>query len=102
MVRKALAILAAVTFVAACGSGSSKSPSASAPGVTATEILVGTHQPLTGPAAAGYSKISAATKAYFAHVNANGGVNGRKITYKDMDDGDNPADTQQDVRQLVL
>src|SRR5256885_7314160 len=105
MVRKALAIVTAVVVVAtgaACGSGSSKSPSASTPGVTATEILVGTHQPLTGPAAAGYSKISAATKAYFAHVNANGGVNGRKITYKIMDDGYNPANTQQVVRQLVL
>ncbi|OLB66852.1 MAG: ABC transporter substrate-binding protein [Actinobacteria bacterium 13_2_20CM_2_72_6] len=105
MVRHALATVTAVVLVAAgaaCSSGSSKSPSASAPGVTATEILVGTHQPLTGPAAAGYSKISAATKAYFAHVNANGGVNGRKITYKIMDDGYNPANTQQVVRQLVL
>src|SRR5947199_6670273 len=102
MVRKALAILTAVTFVAACGSGSSKAPSVSVPGVTATEVLVGTHQPLTGPAAAGYSKISAATKAYFDYVNANGGVHGRKITYKIMDDGYNPANTQQVVRPLVL
>ena len=57
---------------------------------------------MTGPAAAGYSKISAATKAYFDYVNANGGVFGRKITYKIMDDGYNPANTQQVVRQLVL
>ena len=41
-----------------------------APGVTDTEILVGTHMPLTGPAAAGYSKIAPATKAYFDYVNA--------------------------------
>src|SRR5881275_2962285 len=105
MVRKALAILSAVVLVAtgaACSSGSSKSPSASVPGVTAGEVIVGTHQPLTGPAAAGYSKISAATKAYFDYVNANGGVSGRKITYKIMDDGYNPANTQQVVRQLVL
>src|SRR5256885_4343985 len=103
--RQGMAVLTTVVLMAAgaaCSSGSSKSPSASAPGVTATEILVGTHQPLTGPAAAGYSKISAATKAYFAHVNANGGVNGRKITYKIMDDGYNPANTQQGVRQLGL
>ena len=72
------------------------------PGVTDTEIVVGTHQPLTGPAAAGYSKIAPATKAYFDYVNANGGVNGRKITYKFMDDGYNPANTQTVVRQLVL
>lgn len=58
--------------------------------------------PLTGPASAGYSKIAPATKAYFDYVNANGGVHGRKITYKVMDDGYNPANTQQVVRQLVL
>ena len=69
------------------------------PGVTDNEILVGTHQPLTGPAAAGYSEIAPATKAYFDYVNANGGVYGRKITYKIMDDGYNPATTQQVVRQ---
>ena len=58
--------------------------------------------PLTGPAAAGYSKIAPATKAYFDYVNANGGVHGRKITYKIMDDGYNPANTQKVVRKLVL
>ena len=70
--------------------------------MTDTEILVGTHQPLTGPAAAGYGKIAPATKAYFDYVNANGGVNGRKITYKIVDDGYNPANTLTVVRQLVL
>ncbi|HKS98878.1 MAG TPA: ABC transporter substrate-binding protein [Rugosimonospora sp.] len=103
--RRGTALLGALALTAtACsgGGGSSTSGSASVPGVTATEITVGTHQPLTGPAAAGYSKISAATKAYFAYVNANGGVNGRKITYNIMDDGYNPATTQQVVRQLVL
>jgi ABC-type branched-subunit amino acid transport system substrate-binding protein len=103
--RQGMAVFTTVVLVAAgaaCSSGSGTKPSASTPGVTATEVIVGTHQPLTGPAAAGYSKISAATKAYFDYVNANGGVNGRKITYKIMDDGYNPAKTQQVVRQLVL
>src|SRR4051812_21716307 len=106
MARQGLAVLTTLVVVvagAACSSnGSGNSASASVPGVTATGILVGTHQPLTGPAAAGYSKISAASKAYFDYVNANGGINGRKITYKIMDDGYNPANTQQVVRQLVL
>ncbi|GID25348.1 ABC transporter substrate-binding protein [Paractinoplanes brasiliensis] len=82
--------------------GGGSSGSADTPGVTDTEVVVGTHMPLTGPAAAGYSKIAPATKAYFDYVNANGGVHGRKITYKIMDDGYNPANTQQVVRQLVL
>ena len=91
--------------VAACGGdddGGGGSGAAAVPGVTDTEIVVGTHMPLTGPASAGYSKIAPATKAYFDHVNAAGGVHGRKITYKIMDDGYNPANTQQVVRQLVL
>ena len=50
------------------------------PGVTATTIKLGITSPLTGIAAPGYSKIPGAMKAYFDYVNANGGVNGRKIT----------------------
>lgn len=75
---------------------------ASAPGVTATEVTVGTHTPLTGPAAAGYSKISAAQTAYFTFVNDNGGINGRKINLIVKDDGYNPANTDKVVKELVL
>jgi branched-chain amino acid transport system substrate-binding protein len=84
------------------GGGNNSGGSANVPGVTGTEIVVGTHMPLTGPAAGGYSKIAPATKAYFDYVNANGGVHGRKITYKIKDDGYNPANTQTVVRELVL
>src|ERR1700726_79873 len=112
----AIMTVAALT-VAACssnssssaspGSGSSSSSSsaaltASAPGVTATQITIGSHQPLTGPAAPGYSEIAPASAAYFAYVNAHGGVYGRKIVYKYLDDGYNPTNTAQVVRQLVL
>src|SRR5512142_1683313 len=101
--RRTATVLAAVLLAAGCSSGnSSGGGSSTAPGVTDNSILIGTHQPLTGPAAAGYSEIAPATKAYFDYVNANGGVYGRKITYKIMDDGYNPANTQQVVRQLVL
>ncbi|WP_329111304.1 ABC transporter substrate-binding protein [Micromonospora sp. NBC_01699] len=105
-VRRGLVIATSLTLLvtsAACsddgGSGGSGAP---VPGVTDTELVVGTHMPLTGPASAGYASIAPATKAYFDYVNASGGVHGRKITYKIMDDGYNPANTQQVVRQLVL
>jgi ABC-type branched-subunit amino acid transport system substrate-binding protein len=88
------------------GSGSSTSSSssltASAPGITTTQITIGSHQPLTGPAAPGYSEIAPASAAYFAYVNANGGVYGRKIVYKYIDDGYDPTKTASVVRQLVL
>ena len=85
------------------GSGSSNAAlTASAPGITPTQITIGSHQPLTGPAAPGYSEIAPASAAYFAYVNAHGGVNGRKIVYKYLDDGYNPTRTASVVRQLVL
>jgi ABC-type branched-subunit amino acid transport system substrate-binding protein len=40
--------------------------------------------------------------AYFKFANANGGVNGRKITLKVLDDGYNPTKTATDTRELVL
>ena len=104
----AIAVMAtAALAVAACSSGSSSSSgsgtgssssssaalTASAPGITATTITIGSHQPLTGPAAPGYSEIAPASAAYFAYVNAHGGVNGRKIVYKYLDDGYNPTTT---------
>ncbi|GAA0259779.1 ABC transporter substrate-binding protein [Cryptosporangium japonicum] len=103
--RRGVAVAAALALVvsaAACSEDSPGGNGAAVPGVTDTSILVGTHQPLTGRAAAGYSKISAATKAYFDYVNEKGGVNGRKIEYKVVDDAYNPAKTQEVVRQLVL
>ncbi|HKA98498.1 MAG TPA: ABC transporter substrate-binding protein [Streptosporangiaceae bacterium] len=103
----AAAAVAAAMVAAGCGSSSSPSSSsgaatASAPGVTATQILIGSHQPLTGPAAPGYSEIAPASNAYFQYVNAHGGVNGRKIKYTYLDDGYDPAKTVSDVHQLVL
>jgi len=90
------------------GSGSSSSSSssaaltASAPGITATTITIGSHQPLTGPAAPGYSEIAPGSAAYFAYVNAHGGVYGRSIDYKYLNDAYDPTTTASVVRQLVL
>jgi branched-chain amino acid transport system substrate-binding protein len=101
-----LAMLAAGSLLlAACGnSGSSSSGAlqASAPGVTAKTITIGSHQPLTGIAAPGYDEIAPASNAYFQYVNAHGGVFGRKIVYKYLNDQYNSSITTTDVRQLIL
>jgi ABC-type branched-subunit amino acid transport system substrate-binding protein len=91
---------AATLAVAACGS--SGGGGSSAPGVTATSITLGSHQPLTGPAAPGYSEIAPASQAFFDYVNAHGGVFGRKIHLIYKDDGYNPTNTVNVVHQLVL
>jgi ABC-type branched-subunit amino acid transport system substrate-binding protein len=88
--------------IAGCGSSSSSSSSSSTPGVTATSITIGSHQPLTGVAAPGYSEIAPAANAYFKYVNNRGGVFGRKINFIYKDDGYNPTNTVTVVRQLVL
>jgi ABC-type branched-subunit amino acid transport system substrate-binding protein len=89
---------------AACGgsSGGGDGDKASAPGVTATTVTIGSHQPLTGPAAPGYSEIAPAAEAMFKYINESGGIHGRTIQYKYKDDGYNPANTVDVVKQLVL
>lgn len=104
--RPAVAIAAASALLVSLAACSTPAPAggaadAPAPGVTDDTVTIGTHQPLTGPAAAGYSSISAATQAYFDYVNSTGGVNGRTIEYLVKDDGYNPATTQTVVRELV-
>ena len=102
-------LLGVALVVVACGSssasssgGSSGSGGSSAPGVTATSITFGSHQPLTGPAAPGYSEIAPASQAFFDYVNAHGGVFGRKLHLTYKDDAYNPTNTVNVVHQLVL
>src|SRR5689334_1264822 len=98
------AVVAGALVAAGCGSSSSggSSSAAAAPGITKSQILIGSHQPLTGPAAPGYREIAPAANAYFQYVNAHGGVNGRKIKYTYLDDGYDPSKTVSVVHQLVL
>ncbi|MDH5540524.1 MAG: ABC transporter substrate-binding protein [Rhizobacter sp.] len=69
-------------------------------GATDNEIKVGNINPYSGPASA-YGAIGKAIGAYFDKVNAEGGVNGRKVNYISVDDGYNPAKTVEQARKLV-
>src|SRR5438105_14106028 len=101
-VAAALALVAAACGSSGKGSGSGTTNTASAPGITKSQILIGSHQPLTGVAAPGYSEIAPAANAYFQYVNAHGGIFGRKIKYTFLDDGYNPTTTSSVTRKLVL
>jgi branched-chain amino acid transport system substrate-binding protein len=70
------------------------------PGVTDDQIMIGETAPLSGPVS-GYGVVAKAGLAYFAMINARGGVNGRKIKLILADDGYNPAKTVEQVRRLV-
>src|SRR2546428_1531468 len=94
------AVAAFVVTLAACG-GSSNNVTATDVGVTNDSILLGTTIALSGAAAA-YGTIANAENAYFTYVNNNqGGVNGRKIKFKILDDAFNPAQTVPLTKQLV-
>ncbi|WP_159941663.1 MULTISPECIES: ABC transporter substrate-binding protein [unclassified Nocardiopsis] len=71
-------------------------------GVTDDTVVIGTHQPLTGPAAPGYMAVSQGAGAVFDYVNAQGGVNGRQIDYRVEDDAYDPSKTIDVTRELVI
>jgi branched-chain amino acid transport system substrate-binding protein len=69
-------------------------------GATDTEIKIGNINPYSGPASA-YGTIGKTIGAYFNKVNAEGGINGRKINYITYDDGYSPPKAVEQVRKLV-
>lgn len=100
-------VITAGALVAACGAGGrpssgSSSGGAAQVGITNDTVTVGATFPLTGVAAPGYSEIPSGAQAYFDYVNANGGVNGRKIKYIVRDDGYDPTTTSEVTNELVL
>ena len=100
--RRKLALTSAVLAVAAMTASSLPAQAASDPGLTSTTIKLGITVPLTGIASPGYNKIPGAMKAYFDYVNANGGVNGRKITLVVKDDQYIPTTAVAKANELIL
>jgi len=69
-------------------------------GASDTEVKLGQTMPYSGPASA-LSTLGKAQAAYFAMVNANSGVNGRKIVFVSLDDGYSPPKTVEQTRKLI-
>ncbi|MCB1533728.1 MAG: ABC transporter substrate-binding protein [Rhodoblastus sp.] len=89
-----------VLALAALLAASAQSAQAQSQGVTATEIKIGQTTAYSGPASA-YSTIAKAEAAYFAMINAKGGVKGRKINFISVDDAYSPPKTFEQTRKLV-
>ncbi len=73
---------------------------AQTPGVTPTEIRIGQTIAYSGPASA-YGVLGKTEEAYFRTLNAQGGVNGRKIVFISRDDAYQPPKAVENVRRLV-
>jgi branched-chain amino acid transport system substrate-binding protein len=89
---------AAALIALGAGAAGALAGSAETPGVTATQILIGGTAPISGEASSAKAVADGAA-AYFKYVGAK--INGRSVDYKYLDDGYDPSQTVQDVRQLV-
>src|SRR3954451_2380928 len=70
------------------------------PGVTATELRIGTTYALSGPASA-YSLIPKCLTAMFKRLNEQGGMAGRQVSFTVLDDAYSPPKTVEQARRLV-
>src|SRR5258707_5304808 len=93
------AFAAAIALLAVTSSGALAQKKSDS-GATDTEIKIGNIMPYSGPASA-YGVIGKTEEAYFRKINAEGGINGRKITYVSYDDAYSPPKTVEQARKLV-
>jgi branched-chain amino acid transport system substrate-binding protein len=98
--RRKLGALLCVLLVTAAAASAAAASHTSTPGVTKNKIVIGGTFPLTGFASA-YKTIPAAEAAYYAYVNAHGGVFHRKITDIILDDQYDPSQTVPQTTKLV-
>lgn len=97
--KKSLFLLVVPALAALAAAGALARPAAD-PGVTDDSILIGGTAPISGEASSA-SAVARGAEAYFKYVNDGGGVNGRKIVYRYVDDAYDPSRTVQVARQLV-
>jgi ABC-type branched-subunit amino acid transport system substrate-binding protein len=82
--------------------GPAGAAASTAPGVTSNSITVGTISTQTGPISSNFSSLIYGEKAYFDYINAQGGINGRKINLQyTLDDGGNPSQFTQLASTLI-
>ena len=94
--------LSGATLLAPATEAGAASSGGGAPGVTSNSITVGTISTQTGTLASNFSSLIQGEKAYYQYINAQGGVNGRKIDYKyQLDDGGNPTTFNQLANTLI-
>src|SRR6266511_2354901 len=97
---KKLAVVSAAFGLLAATSSSVLAQKKYDPGASDTEIRIGNIMPYSGPASA-YGVIGKTEEAYFKKINAEGGINGRKINFISYDDAYSPPKTVEQARKLV-
>jgi branched-chain amino acid transport system substrate-binding protein len=95
-----LALASAALFMVAASSSAALAQKKYDIGATDTEIKIGNIMPYSGAASA-YGVIGKTEEAYFRKINAEGGINGRKINFISYDDGYSPPKTVEQARKLI-
>src|ERR1700704_2414116 len=95
-----IAAFSTAVIVFATISGSALAQKKYDTGATDTDIKIGNIMPYSGPASA-YGVIGRTEEAYFKKINAEGGINGRKINFISYDDGYSPPKAVEQARKLV-
>lgn len=98
--RDRLQVLSATIIVLTASSPMSMAQKKYDPGATDTEIKIGNTMPYSGPASA-WGVIGKTEAAYFRKINAEGGINGRKIKFISYDDAYSPPKAVEQTRRLV-
>jgi branched-chain amino acid transport system substrate-binding protein len=98
--RSHLATLSAAALALTVMGGTALAQKKYDTGATDTEIKIGNINPYSGPASA-YGVIGKTIDAYFKKINAEGGINGRKINFISYDDGYSPPKAVEQTRKLV-
>ena len=98
--RKLLIAAATAGAIALASTGSALAQKKYDSGASDTEIKIGNIMPYSGPASA-YGVIGKTEAAYFNKINAEGGINGRKINFISYDDGYSPPKAVEQARKLV-
>jgi branched-chain amino acid transport system substrate-binding protein len=94
-------LAALVLTLAACGrDDDDDGDGGTDPGITEDTIKLGGSYPFSGPASA-YRSIAVGARAHFKFVNAEGGVDGRKIEFTTLDDAYEPPKAVQNARRLI-
>jgi ABC-type branched-subunit amino acid transport system substrate-binding protein len=99
-VARRLAVVSTAIILLAASESSALAQKKYDVGATDTEIKIGNIVPYSGPASA-WGVVGKTQAAYFRKINAEGGVNGRKIMFISYDDGYSPPKAVEQARKLV-
>lgn len=98
----AIRTVAVATAVGMVAVGTAGAANAADPGVSKTEVVIGSTTDQSGPASPAYGFVPRAAQVYFDYVNKSGGINGRQIKFVVKDDKYNPANTVTATNELIL